>query len=693
MVLGAAAAVGLTAATGAFAQIGAGVPTAQPRSGAQPTVVAPGWALQTLAVGANPLENPAAEITKYGLLNDGPGTIANRNQPTKTEPDINTFLASTFNLGGPAAGTDYGRHYLFQGHENSTGNAYVTRINLDVPVGDAKRITLLTAPNTGAPVGLPLVATGSTGLSRVDGSTYDPFNRNLLVTQEGNATTSGGVVQVPVAFSAGFQDPTTLYGSIGRGGYEGIRVDPAGNLVIAEDQGGAAVSADPAAPNAAAKPAKGPNSFIYKFVPTSPTNLSTGTLYALQVRNGANAPITFAGHGGGTDAVPLPCTGSIPGVAAGGGSTAFCDAYSQDLLGLHSGGGSLTTSWVQIHDTAVASIPFDANAAAKAANATPFLRPETLAYQPGSDFGSFFFTETGDTNNLAAPLAASGAFGSVMRVDLDNPAAPLSGGQLSMSVLGDAAHTGMDNITFLDETTMLVGEDRGDLLHTQLNTLDSVWSFDVNDGTSKRFVALGRTASAVADAALLGTVGFQNDGDEETTGVIVSDGSTSRLRLPGWAGGGRVFFTQQHGDNQTFEAIAPTDQGPQGVPGPIGPQGPAGANGATGPGGPGGPGGPAGAIGPRGPAGPAGPQGLKGRDGKVTCKVTGSKRLRVTCKLSLAARSSSARAAARLVRGKTVYASGTPSRLLARRAIMAGRYTLTLKVRGQRTVRTGVTLT
>lgn len=665
MMSGATVVTGLTVAGVALAQIATGVPNANPRSGTQPTVVAPGWSLQRVAVGADALENPSGEITKYGFLNDGPGTAANRNQPTKTEPDINTYLSSTHNLGGPTAGADYGRRYLFQGHENSTGNAYVTRINLDLPAGDAKRITLLTPPNPA----------GSTGLSRVDGSAYDPFAKQLLFTQEGSGTT-GGVVQVPVEYAPGFQDPTALYGSIGRGGYEGIRLDPAGNLVIAEDQSGPAVSADPAQPNAAVKPAKAPGAFIYKFVPTSPSDLTAGKLYALQADNEAGQPITFGGHGGGTDAAPAPCTGSIPGVVAGGGSKAFCDAYAQDVRDLNTGGKSFATRWVLVHDTAISPAAFDANAAAKTANATPFKRPETVAYQPKSDFASLFFTATGDTNNLAAPLAASGAFGAIFRVDLDDPAVALSPGRLTIDVLGDAGHAGFDNLAFLDESTLLAGEDRGDTLHTQLNTLDSIWSYDVEAGTGKRLVALGRTASAAADAALAGTPGFQNDGDEEPTGVIVSDGSMSRLRILGWDTPGpdrRLFFTQQHGDNQTFEIIPPSNQGPAGA------QGPKGDAGAPGPQGPSGAPGP---QGPKGSPGARGPRGRAGRDAKVTCKT---RRGKVTCKVTLAKRSTAtARVGARLSRGSRVYASGTARSLVGRRSIRPGRYTLTLLYRHHR---------
>ena len=54
-------------------------------------------------------------------------------------------------------------------------------------------------------------------------------------------------------------------------------------------------------------------------------------------------------------------------------------------------------------------------------------------------------------------------------------------------MLGDAVHSSFDNLTFADTNTILATEDRGDTLHTQLNTLDSVWAFDVRgNGTNPR---------------------------------------------------------------------------------------------------------------------------------------------------------------------------------------------------------------
>src|SRR5213075_1828445 len=85
----------------------------------------------------------------------------------------------------------------------------------------------------------------ATGLSRVDGSVYDPFAKKMLFSQEGNGSSTGGIFQIPVEYAAGFQDPTTLQGAFGQSGSEGMRVDNKGNVLWAEDIGGTSVSTDP----------------------------------------------------------------------------------------------------------------------------------------------------------------------------------------------------------------------------------------------------------------------------------------------------------------------------------------------------------------------------------------------------------------------------------------------------------------
>ena len=101
------------------------------------SLIDPDFRTRLLAAGTDPLENPSGIITQYGYLSDG----------TLTQPDENTYLVLDNNPGGPTSGDDYGRHFLFQGHENASALAYVTRINLDVPRSDPNRITLLTPAN------------------------------------------------------------------------------------------------------------------------------------------------------------------------------------------------------------------------------------------------------------------------------------------------------------------------------------------------------------------------------------------------------------------------------------------------------------------------------------------------------------------------------------------------------------------
>jgi hypothetical protein len=63
-----------------------------------------------------------------------------------------------------------------------------------------------------------------------------------------------------------------------------------------------------------------------------------------------------------------------------------------------------------------------------------------------------------------------------MRVDLDPSG---DAGKISIFFLGDQVHNSFDNVAFVDTNTLLAAEDRGDTLHTPLNTLDSIWAFDV----------------------------------------------------------------------------------------------------------------------------------------------------------------------------------------------------------------------
>jgi uncharacterized protein DUF839 len=476
-----------------------GVPAANPVV-ISDNVLSPEFTASLVAEGIDLLENPSGAITRFGNLSDD----------TRTEPDENTYLILDHNPGGPTPDFDYGRRFLFQGHENGGNRAYVTRINLDVAQPD-HRITLLTPADAG----------GFTGFNSIDGSTWDPFSRTLLFTQE--AGSNGGVIEMSADFdpnTGGGGGLCTLYGSLGRGGYEGIHPDDWGNILIIEDVGGTTVNFG-----------RNPNSFVYRFVPVSPGDLTRGKLQALQVSiNGS--PLVF-----------VPVDDQHP----------FGDMLSENQLLLHTVGASWPVRWVTLHDTEVdGTAPFDANAAAKVLGATPFKRPENGQFQPGSHFQTFFFDITGDTDNRAgiqAALAARGAWGGIFRVDLD---ASRETGNISLVVLGDADHAAFDNLTFADDKdTILVAEDRGDTLHDQLNKLDSIWAYKLNENdpsgnTVARFVALGLDQMAT-------------DEDNEPTGLHISEGDSMINGLIGTKSFKKdramLFFTQQHGENNLFEVF------------------------------------------------------------------------------------------------------------------------------------------
>jgi hypothetical protein len=472
-----------------------------------------------VAQGATRLENPSALTSYYGYDNDvlnAAGqpqmlpTPASATEAQKTEPDKNTYLVFKHGLSGADPHYNYGRHFLFQGHEGGVdGAGYITRINLDADA--AHRVTLVaTKDANGQPI------------STIDGSTWDPWAQRLLFTTEDETAPT-------YAATPGFPSTVTdISGALGRGGYEGIQNDSAGDVWIVEDIGG---------PFKNGTTAKQPNSFVYRYVPASPGDLRHGKLQALQVLNGAGDPITFESQAA---------------------------LNSPDQVALHTYGQKFKTRWVTVHNTATAgNAPFDANVAAKAAHATPFKRPENGQFQPGSRFTTFFFDETGDTNATSPENDSSGGWGSVMKLTQSSPSAGT--GTLTMFYKSDEAHSGFDNVAFLSRNTVTFVEDAGDTLHTQRNALDSGYVFNTTINYANlsnqpvRWLAEGRDASATIDSAFGGF--GKNEGDNEITGAHVSDGDPSvggilgakipNLRNPSW----RWFYTQQHGDNTTYEVI------------------------------------------------------------------------------------------------------------------------------------------
>ena len=492
-----------------------------------PNILSPQLIESPVVQGSFALENPqtvtlsdgtTATAAFYGYDGNGPMLPAPGDLPSathlveasKTEPDKNTYLV-LYGQTGPDASYDYGTHFLFQGHETGTPG-YITRVNLDAD--GAHKVTVMAATDiTGAPI------------ADIDGSTWDPFAQRLIFTTE---SAGAPEYQATLTFPSVVED---ISGSIGRGGYEGVQNDSDGNLWIVEDVGGSKPAATPHA--------KVPNSFIYRFVPKHKDSLKEGKLQVLQATSlSTGSPIAFQ-------------------------ST---DALTGDIGDLHTYGNAFATAWVTIHDTDVdGTTPFDANAAAKAKLGTPFKRPENGQFHPGSRFKEFFFDETGDTDSRTEAAAAFGGFGSVFKLTQKNPSAAT--GTLTLFYLSDIVHSGFDNTAFLTKNQIVFVEDAGDTLHTQRNALDSAYVLDVTTDYSKpanqpiRILAEGRDASATIDSGFSGLTGFQNEGDNEITGFHVSNGDPSTGGILGaqspkpFKNGWRVFYTQQHGENYTWEIL------------------------------------------------------------------------------------------------------------------------------------------
>jgi hypothetical protein len=510
-----------------------GVPSAQPKTPGvtEPTILSPGLSQIEVARGSMVMDGGTSDNPRYGYDGDLPnllpvagdlpsaGPPVHHNEATKTEPDKNTYLVLQ-NQTGADATYNYGTHFLFQGHELGSPG-FISRINLDA---DSKhRVTLMANKDVN---GNPL--------STIDGSTWDPFAQKLLFTTENS---SAPEYQATLGYPSQVSD---ISGCIGRGGYEGIQNDSAGNVWIVEDVGGKAGTVN--------THAKQPNSFLYRYVPVDPTDLTKGgKLQALKVTS-LQTGDAIAFHNGQADS----------------------DILSQDEKDLHTYGNTFYTTWVTIHsaDQGCDQVAgFDANTAAKAANATPFKRPENGLFRPGSKFRQFVFDETGDTNALTEAGSAYGGFGGLMMLtQAGGPSA--NHGILKPIFVGDVDHTGLDNMAFASTKDLIVVEDAGDGLHTQRNELDS--AFDVNvladygnpaTPVPTRIFAEGRDPSATIDSGFSGMPGFQNEGDNEITGMHISDGDPSTggilgAKIPSnfthsspW----RAFYTAQHGDNVTYQ--------------------------------------------------------------------------------------------------------------------------------------------
>jgi hypothetical protein len=492
------------------------------------SVLSPELRQVMVAQGSMRLDGAQDPVGWYGYINDAPSPddpsltqmipatpTSSPIEAQKTEPDKNTYLVLQGQTGADP-NYDYGTHFLFQGHEvgatiDGVTQSYITRINLDADV--AHRVTLLATTDTD---GNPIAG--------IDGSTWDPWARRLLFTTEDSSA--------PVyAATANYPSTVTdISGALGRGGYEGIQDDSRGNIWIVEDVSG---------PTKEGTKAKQPNSFIYRYVPATPGDLAHGKLQVLQVWDDGH-PVTFDSQA----ALSAP-----------------------DQIDVRTYGKTFQTKWMTIHNTATdGDTPFDANALAKAADATPFKRPENGQFRPGTDFRQFYFDETGDTNAESPENGTGGGWTSIFKLAQSSPSA--DSGHLSLFYQSKSATVaGLDNVAFLSRNLVTFVEDAGDTLHTQRKALDSGFIWDVTTDYSNpsnqpvRWLAEGRDPSATLDSA---AGGFgKNEGDNEITGVHVSNGNAGPHGLLGaqipnlWNRGGkwRWFYTQQHGDNFTWQVV------------------------------------------------------------------------------------------------------------------------------------------
>jgi Bacterial protein of unknown function (DUF839) len=483
-----------------------------------------------VAKGSMKLENPTDLIGYYGFDNDGPLSPAagavqskeNRVEATKTEPDKNTYLVLAVQK-GPDASYNYGTHFLFQGHENGVRKddkpqGYFTRINLDAD--EAHRVTLMATKDTS---GNPLVF--------IDGSTWNPFASHLLLT--GEEGLEGGLWQATADFPSVVED---LRDVAGIASFEGVQIDKDGNLWLVEDEGGKKGDVN--------KHARQPNSFLYRLTPTDKADLKKGgKLEVLQVTGKDGQPIAF--HDGEADA----------------------DITAPAQKDLYAYGTVLKTKWVLLHDTAVdGNTPFESNKLAKAKGGTPMKRPENGMFRPGKDFTEFYFTATGDTNGDTEVGSDGGGFGGIFRLTQTAPSA--AEGELNIVYRSDMNHACFDNLAFWDSDNLAIVEDCGEKLHGQRKLLDAGYLIDVAADFSKgdvaapvRFVTAGRDEASTLDATLIAVEdnGFQNDGDNELTGIHVSNGDATVEGLLGtkvptpFKDGWRVFYTRQHGNNETYE--------------------------------------------------------------------------------------------------------------------------------------------
>ena len=500
------------------------VPTANTRSdGYAPAeqALAASSRRSRVAQGSTRMENSSALTSFYGYDNDvlnsagHPQMVPTPTNPAKeahkTEPDKNTYLVFKHGLDGADPGYDYGTDFLFQGHEGGAGGAgYITRINLDA---DAEhRVTLLATTDVN---GNPLAT--------IDGSTWDPWAKRLLLTTENpGAPTYAATPNFPSAV-------TDVSGALGRGGYEGIQDDGDGNIWIVEDIGG---SSKPGTT------AKRPNSFVYRYVPPTPGRPPA--------RQAAGAP--GAERSRRTDhRSPARKRSTAP-------TRWRCTPTARRSR----------PSWVTIHDTAVdGNAPFVATDLAKAAKATPFKRPENGLFQPGSQLHEVLLRRDRRHQRDQPGERRAGGWGSIIEADARAARAP-STGTLTLFYLLRRSARGLRQrrvpLAQRDHLRRRRGghaarpaqrarlrlrlERRRRTTPTRRTSRFAGWP---RVATPRRRSTPPTAASAPTRATTRSPALHVSDGDPGASGILGAE--VPDLGNAQW----RWFYTQQHGDNRTYE--------------------------------------------------------------------------------------------------------------------------------------------
>ena len=258
-------------------------------------------------------------------------TASGNTEAHKTEPDKNTYLVFDKGLQGADPSYDYGTHFLFQGHETGAPG-YITRINLDADA--AHRVTVLATQDRPG--------------------NADRRHRRLDL----------GSVGAAAAVHDGERERADLLGHAGLPVAGRRRLRRARARRLRGHPGRLATATSGSSRTSAARTSRGRRrsgrtASSTATCPTKPGDLANGKLQVLQVLNGT---------------------------ASRSRSPRRRRSTSPDQVALHTYGQSFDTKWITIHDTAVdGTAPFNANTLAKAADGTPFKRPENGLFRPDGE--------------------------------------------------------------------------------------------------------------------------------------------------------------------------------------------------------------------------------------------------------------------------------------------------------------------